>query len=118
MAVFSMAAASMTGCAVNGVNDAYNGAMSFASEKADAYRVACDTVREQLDAPSKAVFPTYSSSYVKQKSSDNASYDEMYVVEAYVEAENMFGGTVKVNWGARVYPTKDDQFYIVLDYLE
>lgn len=118
MIVFLSYISSLTGCTINGANDAINSAVSLTSEKADAYRVSCDLVRDQLDAPSKAIFPTYSSSYISEKNSDDDSYDTMYMVKAYVEAENIFGGTVKVNWETCVYPTNDGDFYVILDYIE
>lgn len=104
---------SLTACSPS---DVFNNTVAFVNEKADAYRAACDTLREQLRAPSEAVFPTYKSSFVSELRSDDLSYDTMYSISAYVDAENSAGATERKNWSARVYSKKDEkQFYVVLD---
>ena len=56
------------------------------------YNYATELVRDQLDAPSTAIFPTYSSSYVEEVDVSNSDYDAGYVIRANVECENMLGG--------------------------
>ena len=99
------------GCQVNNVNDAVNNVMSLTNEKADAYRVACDLVRDQLNAPSSAVFPSYQSSFVSGSDGD-------YTVSAYVEGENLVGGTSKVNWTATVKAISDNKFHVEITSIE
>jgi hypothetical protein len=114
-----IAVVSLSGCTANNMNDAYNNAAAYTDTKADAYRVACDAVREKLEAPSKAVFPTYSSSYVSQSSSDDSSYDTMYTVSTYVEAANTLGGTSKLYWSAVAYTSEgDNQFHVRIESIE
>lgn len=86
----------LSGCQVNNVNDAVNSGLSFVNRKADVYRAACELVRSKLNAPSTAVFPQYESSFV----TDNGNNE--YVVSAYAEAENIVGGTSKLEWKALV----------------
>ena len=106
----------LSACTVNSPSDVFNNAASFLDQKADAYRAACDTLREQLDAPSKAVFPTYDSSFVEKRTSDREGYDTMYRIKAYVDAGNAFGGTMRSDWSATVYSDESTKkFYVVID---
>ena len=106
----------LSACTVNSPSDVFNNAVSFLDQKADAYRAACDTLREQLDAPSKAVFPTYDSSFVEKRTSDREGYDTMYRIKAYVDAGNAFGGTMRSDWSATVYSDESTKkFYVVID---
>ncbi len=104
---------SLTACEIHNVNDVINNAASALDEKADAYRVACDKVREQLLAPSEAKFPSYDSSYVTECASDDTAYDTMYKINAYVDAQNNFGGFGRYDWSARVYHSKSNRMFSV-----
>ena len=53
-----------TGCSNPDVNNAINGAASYTSTQGEVYNFATKLVKEQLDAPSTAIFPTFESSYV------------------------------------------------------
>lgn len=106
----------LSACTVNSPSDVFNNAASFLDQKADAYRAACDTLREQLDVPSKAVFPTYDSSFVEKRASDREGYDTMYRIKAYVDAENVFGAMPRSDWSATVYSDESrEKFYVVID---
>ena len=113
-----------TGCAIdandiNNVRDVGNTISALTDIKADVYRVSCNTVRSQLNAPSSAKFPSYSSGFVTEESSDISTYDTMYIVKSYVEAENKVGGTGRCEFGCRVYANKDSNSYdVYIDYLE
>ena len=91
-----------TGCAIdandiNNVRDVGNTINAMTDIKADAYRVSCNAVRSQMNAPSSAKFPSYSSNFVTEESSDMSTYDTMYIVESYVEGENIMGELVNGN---------------------
>ncbi len=104
---------SLTACEIHNVNDVINNAASFVDVKADAYRAACDTVREQLDAPSEAKFPGYDSSFVTESASDDPAYDTLYKINAYVDAKNVLGGSMRNDWSARAYYNESDNKFCV-----
>lgn len=122
--IIMLALMATTGCAVdandiNNVRDIGNTISAMTDVKADVYRVSCNAVRSKLNAPSSAKFPSYSSGFVSEGSSDIPAYDTMYIVESYVEGENLMGGTSKWEFGCRVYANEDSNSYkIHIDYLE
>ena len=58
---------------------------------------ATKLVKEQLDAPSTAIFPTFESSYVTKMDGDG-EFDECYKVQSSVECENALGGRGTMNF--------------------
>ena len=88
------------GCNIEqGVNDAIDGANGITNEgsrtKIDVYNDAKDIIRQNLQSPSSAVFPTYDSDGVNVV----AKYDspDTYVT-GYVDADNAFGANVRINY--------------------
>lgn len=122
--IIALASVIMTGCAIdaneiNNVRDVGNAINAMTDVKADAYRVSCNAVRAQMNAPSSAKFPSYSSGFVTEESSDIPEYDTMYIVDAYVEGENQMGGTSKWEFGCRVYAKEgSNEYKIHIDYIE
>lgn len=85
------------GCSNPDVNNAINGAASYTSTKGDVYNYATDLVKQQLEAPSTAIFPTFNSSYVEEVEGD-AEFDECYEAKSSVECENALGGRGTLNF--------------------
>ena len=88
------------GCNIEqGVNDAIDGANGITNEgsrtKIDVYNDAKDIIRQNLQSPSSAVFPTYDSDGVNVV----AKYDspDTYVT-GYVDTDNAFGANVRINY--------------------
>ena len=79
------------------VNNAINGAASYTSTQGEVYNFATKLVKEQLDAPSTAIFPTFESSYVTKMDGDG-EFDECYKVQSSVECENALGGRGTMNF--------------------
>lgn len=96
------------GCNNGDVNDAVNHVAAYGSRKADAYRVATQLIKEQLDAPSTAVFPTYQEDFVTEGDASDTEYDEMYVVTSSVETENLVGGRTTIEYTVNVYGDSSD----------
>ena len=86
-----------TGCSNPDVNNAINGAASYTSTQGEVYNFATKLVKEQLDAPSTAIFPTFESSYVTKMDGDG-EFDECYKVQSSVECENALGGRGTMNF--------------------
>ena len=108
----------ITGCDEGDVNQVINNAAAYTGEKADAYRAATELVKEQLDAPSTAIFPAYKSSFVAEGDASGTGYDKMYIVTAYVEAGNAFGGMWKNDFVVNVYLDEENsKWYSVIEYI-
>ena len=78
-------------------NNAINGAASYTSTQGEVYNFATKLVKEQLDAPFTAIFPTFESSYVTKMDGDG-EFDECYKVQSSVECENALGGRGTMNF--------------------
>lgn len=63
--------------------------------KLKAFTYSKELVKDQLKSPSSADFPFYDKSFVKE-------YNGKYTVKAYVDAENSFGATVRVDYEAQI----------------
>lgn len=97
-----------TGCNNSDVNNAINEVASYTDEKADVYNYATELVKDQLDAPSTAIFPTYSSSYVEEVDVSDSDCDAGYVIRANVECENMLGGRSTLDFTVNVSVYHDE----------
>lgn len=62
--------------------------LSSGSLEVDIYSYAKQVITEQLECPSTAVFPMYEDSFVQIKNG-------MYIVSAYVDAQNLAGAMVR-----------------------
>ena len=97
-----------TGCNNPDVNNAINEVASYTDEKADVYNYATELVKDQLAAPSTAIFPTYSSSYVEEVDVSDSDCDAGYVIRANVECENMLGGRSTLDFTVNVSVYHDE----------
>ena len=87
-----------TGCSNPDVNNAINGAASYTSTQGEVYNFATKLVKEQLDAPSTAIFPTFESSYVTKMDGDGE----------FDECENALGGRGTMNFTVLVEIKKSE----------
>lgn len=97
-----------TGCSNPDANNAINEIASYTNEKADVYNFATSLVKKELDAPSTALFPTFSNSYVEEESAGDSEFDAVYVVNSSVECENMVGGRITLEYTVNVGVKHDE----------
>lgn len=62
----------------------------------EAYVMACQVIREQLKSPASAEFPWYRPTFVTRTAKDR------FEVDAYVDAENIFGASLRAYWSAEL----------------
>lgn len=116
-AVLLLAGMICTGCNVDQtINDAMDGvgnAMSSGEEskKRDVYDDAKQAVKELIDTPSSAVFPTYGSSGISVSSGGQSN---SYIVTGYFDSDNLMGASVRHQYSLELIYSGSDIQYRVL----
>ena len=70
--------------------------------KSVAYAAAKNVIRRRLKSPSTADFPFFSVGHTKYIG------DKTYLIRSYVDAQNSFGATVRINYSVKLKNTKDE----------
>jgi hypothetical protein len=71
-------------------------ASAFCTDQVAAYVAATELVRDRLRAPATADFPIYTAARIKH------GVDCTVTVSAFVDAENGFGATLRMDWTATI----------------
>lgn len=113
----------LTGCAdnpkqvLNDTIDAAHGLKDIVDGNRDyleVYTCAKEAIKQQLDSPATAVFPTYSSGMITNGSSA-MSTGIKYYVKSYVDAENIIGAKIRLNYELVLYWEDGNWVYELID---
>lgn len=106
-----------TGCNVDQtINDAMDGVGSAVSSGEDSkkrtvYEDAKSAIKETIDTPSSAVFPTYGSSGI---SISSGSQSNSYTVTGYFDSDNLMGASVRHQYSVELIYSGNGVQYRVL----
>ena len=74
----------------------------------DIYMYAKEAIKQQLDCPSTAVFPSYTKAVINRRMDTE---DPEYYVKSYVDADNLAGAKVRLYFEVIIYNTNSGYEY-------